>query len=391
MKKLIVVLLLCCLVTQAGCWDRREINELGFVLAVGIDEIQNDEEKKRSEHIKKFSSTWQIAVPGNMTGSDGGNGQAFFNVTSSDFTSFKTGRNIAHKNSRKLFYEHLKTIIISENLVRDGMIEHILDFYTRDHEMRRNMRVLISEGLAREIISINVPLEDIPAIFIDSIRGVNSDYSFSILEQRELGEISSLIMGNHSYLLTRITKGDGDEIKVGGAAIFLGDTNEMIDWLGEEEIIGYNLIMGESNNGVLEVPYEEDGLFVFESDRIDTNVDFVRKNGKNSFKIKIKAEGMFGESWIHDEDINDEKMIEKLEDAVEKEIERQARNTMEKMQTEYYADVFNLWREAEINNYTYWKSVKDNWDGEAGEFAKSEVIINAEIEIRHYMINESLE
>ncbi|UTR10087.1 Ger(x)C family spore germination protein [Evansella sp. LMS18] len=391
MKKLILVVLCLCLVTQSGCWDQREINQLGFTLAVALDPVSNEEDNGEMQPFKRFNSTFQVAVPGDLAESTEGasGGQPFFNITSSDITNFKTVRNVAERRSRKLFFEHLKAIIINEDLIKEGSLEHILDLYLRDHEMRRRIRVLISQGPARDIISEKLPLENMPGMSIDMIREFNSDITFAMIEPKELGEISSFIKGDESFLLAGIIK--DTELKVSGAAIIKGKENKMIGWLNEKDVSGYNLILGESQKGIVNVPYEESGLFVFELDRLVTTFDYERKNDQPHFHITIKSEGMFSESWIHDPPVNDTEGIKKLEAAAEQEIVRQAEHTLEKMQNEYYVDVFRLWREVKTNDNKYWKTIEGNWDGKDGVFSNASITVSAEVKIRHYMLNEGME
>lgn len=384
MNKLAIVILILFIFIQTGCWDQREIDELGFVIAVAIDPTENGNENE-------YMTTYQFAVPGAIEEGDedgGGNGGAFFNEGTSSRTNFKAARSMAKRRSRMVFFEHLKVIIVNEEIAKNPEFEHLLDFYVRDHEMRRSMYVLISEGSARDILEDKRPLADMPAMSIDLIREKNTEFTFAMIEPREIGEIASLMIGGHSFLMTRITS-NGDELKIGGAAIFNGETNNLMGWLDETEVTGYNWVIGETHNGVMEVPFQEDDLIVFEADGVHSDFDYDRKN--NQFHIDIRAEGALGESWIHQMEELDEEMIKELEAAIEAEIEKRANNIIEKMQTEYCVDVFELWKEVRIHHYKYWKEVEGNWDGEDGEFARANVTVHADVEIRDHMLIESME
>ncbi|UCZ53853.1 Ger(x)C family spore germination protein [Bacillus shivajii] len=395
MKRVIILILLLCLCIQTGCWDQEEIDELGFVMAVAIDpEKGENNDDTGGSHKRRFSSTFQVAVPGAMAEDEETTGEkAFFNVTTSGLANFRTVRNISKRRSRRLFFEHLKVIVISDELVTEGILAHLLDLYARDHEMRRNIMVLISEGPACDVLADKLPLEDNPAISMDMMRENNEHpgLAFQMLLPKDLGDVTTLMMGDHSFLLPRIIKGKGGDLKMGGAAVFLGGTKEMLGWLGDGDISGYNWISEDVAGGILEVPFEEEELFIYEADGVHSQVEFERKNDENHFTVEIRSEGMFGESWIHEQEELDEEMIKKLEEAIDEEIERQVNNIIEKMQTEYYADVFEFWREVKIQDYSYWKEVEENWDGEGGQFAKANITVNAEVEIRNYMLIESME
>ena len=60
----LIFMLLNLIILINGCWDIREINELGLVTAVGID---------KAEGQNKYSITVQIANPSNENASEGNN------------------------------------------------------------------------------------------------------------------------------------------------------------------------------------------------------------------------------------------------------------------------------------------------------------------------------
>lgn len=60
-----VLMLLLCTIFIAGCWDRKEINDIAFVIGIAVDKEQDN-----------YRSSLQIALPGQSgsTGSSGGGG-----------------------------------------------------------------------------------------------------------------------------------------------------------------------------------------------------------------------------------------------------------------------------------------------------------------------------
>jgi spore germination protein len=380
-----------------GCWDRTEIEEIGFLIGVALDPVEDfqkemgkiEKEKKRSYH-HLINSTYQVAIPSNLIQQEGGGmGDPFFNIETTGMTNFTMLRQIAAKRSRKLNLEHMKNIIINEELVRqEHLLENVLDFFLRDHEMRRRTNVFISKGKATEILQDKLPLEEMPSISIMHI-GENEKHVPEMLTQQMLGTIQGFVLEETSFLLPRIVKGDGKDIKIAGAAVFLGKNNQLIGLLGEEDVKGYKLVMGEYGNGVIEAKYEDEPI-VLESFAVETLVDYERKKGTDHFNVEIRAEGSLGESWVRNIEINDVKMFEQLGGAFEQEIKSKANDIIKKMQEEFGADVFEFNRKVKQKNNRYWKTVKDDWDGKDGVFSKAEVTVNAKVEIRHYMLNEKL-
>lgn len=79
-------------------------------------------------------------------------------LTSTGDTIFDIERSLAIREGRQDFYGHLKIIIISEEVAREG-IEPVIDFFSRRREVQQNIQLAIANGEAREVLSV-VPVAD---------------------------------------------------------------------------------------------------------------------------------------------------------------------------------------------------------------------------------------
>ncbi|ARK30182.1 Ger(x)C family spore germination protein [Halalkalibacter krulwichiae] len=396
--------LVICLFTLTGCWDLVEIEQISFVLASALDPFEDENVRRtyQSETGRRmpkgmFQMTNQVVIPGQIEGGGeeegSGSGEGpFFNISSTGMTSFKQNRSFATRRSRPMSYEHLKVILINEQLARQGIIKHVLDFFFRDHEMRRDILVLVSEGNGSEILEEKLPLEMMPALSIEMI-SMNHARGHNIPPPKTIGELTKNLIGHQSYIIPRILKGEKDGLKIGGAAVFRGKENKMVGWLGEYDVQGYSWVTGIIENEVIEATYEQDEnkVFVYENDYTDVEVNYSNENGQFQFDVLIKAEGFFVENWIEPITLESLETIGKLEKAVEEEIVRQSTKIVEKMQKEFYADIFKFYEEVKIKDYRYWQEIRDHWDGKGGAFSNATININADVKIRHYMPHEELE
>jgi spore germination protein len=399
----VVTFLLVCLLILPGCWDLTEIEEIGFVLGVALDPM--DDEEVKAKYIKEtgrplpkgmFQMTNHVVIPGQIGGGgEEGSGTTkegpFFNIRSIGLTAFKSNRNFAARRSRAMNYEHLKVLIINEELAREGIIGNLIDFFIRDHEMRRDTLVLISKGEGYDILNQKLPLEIMPAISIEMITD-NAPRGHSIPPPKPIGELMNNVISTQSYIIPRIDKSEGDGFKVAGAAVFLGKGNKMVGWLGEYDVQGLSWISAEAENEIVEAFYGPEQIpFVYETDAADLEINYNHQDGKDIFDVTIKTEGFFVENWIKGIKLDSQETVLELEDAVAKEIERQAKKVIEKMQTEFYTDIFQFHEQVKINNFSYWEEVKDHWDGKGGAFSKAEINVEARVKIRHQMTIEQLE
>jgi spore germination protein len=295
------------------------------------------------------------------------------------------GRRAAAKISHRLNYEHLKVFVIHEELVRQGLLADLVDFYIRDHEMRRRTFVFVSKGEAQALLEQFVPLEDMPAMFLERL-AENYPRVLQMPRTKEIGEISERLLGKRSYMIPRITVGEnGKDHVLAGAAVIRGVDNKMIGWFGEYDIEGYNWVLGEAENGIVEVKTDHEDLgeeyIVFETDKVDTEVNYERKNGRNYFDVSIKADGFLVESWLHGVDISDEETLELLEAETKHKIEKQARDIMAKSQQEFHTDVFEFIIKIKHEEYDYYEKVREKWDGPEGEFQHADVSVSAVVNI----------
>jgi spore germination protein KC len=155
-----------------GCWDKFELEEQAYVVALGLD--------KASDNL--ISVTFQIANP--QVGSTN-KGEAP-NEPPSDFISFVVPDIISAKElansviSRRVNFGHLRTLIVGEKLASSGEFQHIIGTSLRDPEMRREINIMVSPEDASEFIQNNKPkMETRPHKY----------YAFMTQRWRDTGEV----------------------------------------------------------------------------------------------------------------------------------------------------------------------------------------------------------
>ncbi|MGI9862103.1 Ger(x)C family spore germination protein [Moorella naiadis] len=132
----------------AGCWDRREINELAIVASAALD-LEPDGTRV---------VTAELYQPPGGGGQEGGGGgvtvgpqrQALL-ATGRGPNFFEAIRELALKVPLRVYWAHDNAIIVGEALARQGLRE-VLDLWDRNHELRRGTMVLIARGRAADVI-----------------------------------------------------------------------------------------------------------------------------------------------------------------------------------------------------------------------------------------------
>ncbi|QOR67835.1 Ger(x)C family spore germination protein [Cytobacillus suaedae] len=375
--KCIPVLLL--LLTLTGCWDRVEIEERGFVIGVGIDLP----EKVDEENENSFILTQQLVVPGALAGGSsnlgggGASGDAYLNITSTGKSMFGIIRETSAMTSRTPFYEHNALIIISEELGRTKYFSSILDHFLRYHEMRRGMKVMISEGKAEDVLRVEPKNERLPALYIDSI-SINNFKNARMLPVSRIGDINAHLLKDESFTVQRILKKE-NEVKIAGNAVIKGNTNTFVGFLNEDETMGLNFLTGEIQGGVLEFDYRN-GQIIFDIKKNKTKVvAHVSNENEIEFTITVESEGNIAEAFNTLNEEYDSEMMSQIEKEAADEIERYMNLTINKLQNEYKTDVIELGSRLKQNHPNVWDHVKEDW--EEGKELFSKVKINTIVEV----------
>lgn len=380
-KRKTLPIFLCCLlsVILTGCWDQKNIEEHGFVVGSAID-LAEDQTK---EHVN-IALTNQLVIPGQIGTPEQGGGEekAFLNLTSEGESMFNINRHMASQTSRIPFYEHLKVLIVSEELAeKPQLLASLMDFFIRDHEMRRGVHVFISEGNAKDILQIDPKPERIPAIFLDTITE-NEQELLEMTQPVEVGKLHGLLLGSKSYVLPKISaQEDKSKVYDDKTAVFHGFNNQMVGTLTGEETKGLNLLTEKNDGG--SIKFEIDNkLMTYETTGTNVKVD-IDTTDLNSLgvSINIMAEGGVAEMF-GDRSLLDEAYIAKIEEKVAERIEQLANKTINKAQGELNADVLNIGNILQQRHYPLWKKMEGDWENGKNYFSKVRIDVSAEVNVR---------
>ncbi|MGK5511213.1 Ger(x)C family spore germination protein [Brevibacillus formosus] len=395
MPKRVVMLLLVIVISLfvSGCWNRRELNELGIVIATAIDIGQNNQ----------WVTSFQVVIPQSVSAQAGnGTAQAPVTVFSTEGKTLQDAfYNASNETPRSLFLAHNRVIVISEEVAKKG-VRQIADFYLRHDESRETMDILLTKEKARKLLEVLTPIERIPGNAIDKVLKVG-ETNLSILRRVKLHEfISSLTNSTLGAVLPQVEiTGDqkvqtsldslketkvGAVIKLSGTGVFRRD--RLAGWLNREESMGLAWISNRINNSVISFSCKADDnkpLSSFLVEKSSTKLTPNVTKGKLEMLVAIKAEGTLKETGC-ELNLKNPKTIEKLEEQIEAQIKKQVETTVvtaKKLKIDMlgFGDAFH-------KKYPdVWKEVSKNWERTFTEVGLS---VEVKTEIRRTgMIDQS--
>jgi spore germination protein KC len=304
---------------QTGCWNAREINELAFVLSVALDKADNG-----------FQVTAQIAKPElyNKTQSGGSGGtekeKPFWIVSATGKSIFEAIRNMTTISPRRIFWSHIKIIIIGEELAR-GNVQEIFDFFSRNPELRFRTWIAVTPGEAKKVVEIVPTMEKDPSLNIEKIiEKINlSGKAYSIMLKDFLEDYLETYINPVASRIIIVTEDNKPVIKLEGAAVFK-DT-QMTGWLNDTETRGLLWLENKISGSVKVVNCPYDGLPVtLEIKSGKANINSSIDRGVPTFTIRATATAKLTEKacstqYTSPEALN--KLEKSLEDSIREDIQ----------------------------------------------------------------------
>lgn len=375
-KSLLVILCFPLLIVLAGCWDQTNIEEHGFVIGTAVDFADDDTGEKT------LAMTNQIVSPGDLgTPENGSSDQPpYINLTTTGKSLFDISRNMLKEISRAPYYEHLRFVIVSEEVARDPEVfASIMDVFIRNRQMRRGIKVVIAEGEAKNILEINPKPEKLPVMYVDMITD-NAYAAMDMIEPVRLGKLHSYLLNESSYVLPRIRVHE-DHVDYNKVVVFNGKKDQMVGDLNDLETIGMHLIKGDMNGGIIKFKLENHTM-VFEIERLKSGIKIDPQHPEDmDISVNIKTEGNLAEMY-GSKTLLEPSYLADIEEEVGKQIEDYANRAINKAQQDYELDVLGIDETLKVKHPKIWKKVKSNWENGENYFASSRIHVSVDVNIR---------
>ncbi|WP_018934134.1 Ger(x)C family spore germination protein [Gracilibacillus lacisalsi] len=378
MKRFLSILSCFTLLLLTGCWDELPIDERGFVIGSALDMAD-----KNTEGTYDITLTSQFVIAGNLSNptQDGGEDQAAFkNISATGQSSFQLSREMLGLINLIPNYEHLKILIVSSDIAREpNLFSSVVDGFIRDHEMRRGIKVMVSEGDAKDVLNIQTETEPLPSRFIDKIME-NSVKSLELIEPVRIGQLHRYLLDEDSYTLPLLTLSE-DNVKYEGVAVFDGKSDHQVGTISGDDLKGFRLIKGNISNGML--LFHIDGqLMIYEMNAAKSSIKINADNPDNvKISISIDTEGAIAEMF-GSRSLLDQAYMDKIEKQIAEKIEQIVTHTVEIAQQELEIDFFGFSNILREKHYDDWKKMKDDWDHGDKLFTQSTVDVSANAIVR---------
>jgi len=374
-KVVTFILLMCLSILTAGCWDRRELHERNFVLAVAIDtaDVGKPGSKPEQESEVKTAETfvqphgakrYRLSLQILKLGGDEKAKSRTYVISNTGESMFEMVRDMLGQSGKSLWFEHIQVIIISEAVLKQAGLGEILDFFKRDSEMRSRIKVYVTSGEARGLIEYTPPTKDASGLYMSEIIRLHTRNIHVAGAQTDLGFISRFLDNNIDIILPRIELA-GKVIKMGGSAVFKKD--KFVGYADEYAVAGRKIIAGTEKSAVVTIPCPNhpDHQVTFELFRHDTRLRPHLDGDKLYFTLDIIMYGNIGELQgdIEDDNTMDPQYIQQLEKAFADKISHMVKYSENVFQKQLRADSASVFgNKLRVHEPEQWEKIRDQWD-----------------------------
>lgn len=376
MKRIKFLILL--LPLLSGCYNYRELNDLGITTAVSIDYKDNN-----------FYVIAEVINPIKQQDASSSNNSPFVNYNSSSSSLQDAFRKVVLESPRQLYAAQLEIIVLSEEVVNNHL-EEVLEYFARDPESRTEIKIIVAKtedstkaitlqtlltslsssniikslDLQSKVLGMSYPvtLNELLNMYIDPYLEVVLP-SMTLYGNYEIGDEKENITTSSPKAIVKI---DGSTIT---------KDNKILGYLDLEESKILNLINGKLKETIIKMNYY-DGYIIFEPNRIKVSRELDIKN--NIIKIDISGYSKTKEIQSNI-NLKDPKEVEKLNKALNMELEKKITDIFNSIREKYDTDVFGFQELYYRTNYKYFKENCTNWYEDIYPKIKLEVKANVRL------------
>jgi spore germination protein KC len=333
------------------------IEENFFVIAVAIDKgIEKEGNVRITVSSEKFlggsssSSSTETKLPEI--------------ISSEGQTMFEAQRNFYSFYNKKIFWSHIKCILISEDIAKEDVLKY-LDFLIRDHELRFDSTVAIVKGTTgEEVLKLGKKNKE---YILDTLLGIfdNADrleISKDIKLKKVMQMFSNKNFGGYIPSIKITSEKDAEKkdvfkLKLDGYALFYGV--KLKEFISGNVSRGLNWVNGDVSSTTLVVQDKNNNNVSLEVLNSNPKIDVELKNNIPKANITLEVSSNFAEEMsqnflFKNDDINF--LIEKQNELIKGEIES-ALKILQENQIDAIGMSDKIYRKYPLE----WDNIKNNW------------------------------
>lgn len=241
MKKILCLILLCCLLT--GCYDYQELNNRAIITGISID-YQNHE----------YLTNFEIMSTQKNSSEENSESKAYY-VTGSNSTLAESFQNATLSLSKDATYSHLKVVLLSKEVAENHMHE-VLDYLVRDPEIHNIFYPLIVEGsLAEAALKCTTKENPVTSVAIQNMLD-NNKSSETVNVKVNFETVYNDILDPHKDAYLNVVTIKDNKITLDGIALLKNEN--LVTILGANESSTFHVLNNNSEDYFIKTACQDD-------------------------------------------------------------------------------------------------------------------------------------
>lgn len=350
-----------------------ELQDLAIVTAAAIDEM---EDGKTKISVQLFIPR---AIVSGQTGEDPSTGSTFVREGTGD--SLANAISMLQINvPRRLFWGQCKVYILGNAMAKSG-IRNQIDYLARHPAPRGNSLLFVSEGEAKEMLTLIPPLERYSGEALEKL--TKEEYGMiTTLRDVDMGLMGETESVSMPYIKKLVSKEEARKSHetipvIDGTAIFKKD--KMVGTLNMTDTRGLMWLKNDVKRSTISIKLQgEDGEITMTPTLGKIHYTPQIKENRWIMRLNISIEGDIVQNETHLNLMNED-VIRRVKKEYQKVLKERVAQTVAKLQQDYKADVIDFGMRFHEKYPNEWSKVKDKWDG---KFPEVEIQITVQAKVR---------
>ncbi|SCZ01729.1 Ger(x)C family spore germination protein [Alkaliphilus peptidifermentans] len=379
MKKTMLLLSLLIVITfTSSCWSRREIEDLGFVMGLGISKTE----------AGLYTVVAQLANANAIVSEAPNSTEIYTLVKAEGLTVFDALRNLSMIAKRRLYIAHLTAIVIHEEIAKEGL-SLIMGVFLQDMELRLGSYVFISQVPPEEIFDTPNFIGLVPAMGLELIAenyGANSKIFISDLHAT-VEAVNNPTLNYVTALVEKIPGPSNSEMsQMNLSRIVIFDNDKLAGYLDYEEGQAYNFITNNFRIGL--IVFEHAGSkdkIVIEILESSTKIIPEYRDGEISFRIVLNIKGNIAERIPILQGFSELDIVP-VQNQLNQVIEDKLKTAIDSAQQDFKIDYFNLSKDFSRKYPKEFKEMQEEWND---IFSNAKIDVEVKSSVIHSALNKN--
>jgi len=284
-------------------WDRTELEGRAFVVAIGIDATEDNNDR--------FEVSMSIADVAAMEGGGGDADVSILRVACGESLARAMGQ-VNAKISDTVYYGHTKAVVLGESIIQDeALLREVIDTLSRKNEINIKCIVMATDEDAKDILAAKPREQSLLGVYLSGFYNSNNANAAAAVVKLDLEGLIEGLRDTGSAVIPMVTleeDGSEDEPEVAISGVAVLRDFELAGHIPDEDMAGFLWIMENAAGAQVAVDVDDSHITLLVH-KSKAKIDFDEIDGQLHCTIKLRAEGSIeGARFMEDYLYNTETM-----------------------------------------------------------------------------------